>query len=419
MHARVVVFTALMASGHILAPARLDAKESSGTPAARASFTKGDAAAKAGQLADAIAAFRKAIELDPDFVEAHQRFIETTQRDEAPSSRTPQVVRLKRLYEGWAKQHPTRAVYKWALGFLEHEPKKADVFFSEALKIDPAFARAHFSLARNADLRGDWAAERRHLNAAVENNPDNPQYLMRYAQAHKRSDPPRFRELAQRVVEKFPDTPSAAEALYRLAAESSNPERRAYLERVRASYPPDKFPYGWSALSMLYGELLEPSEALALSKQMVTWLPTNKTWAGRVAHHEAMARAQTLVREGKFAEALDVIQKTSRPSGAHGTTWVLMKAEAAAGSGQVEQAYATLVESVAATPDGRLQDALAKYATDLRKTPQQVNADVWRIRDAAAVPAPPFQLTNARDGKPVQLSDYRGCVVLLAFWFPG
>ena len=73
---------------------------------------------------------------------------------------------------------------------------KGDVFFREALRIDPTFARAHFLLARNADLSGDWAAQRAHLKAAVESNPANPQYLVRYAQAHKDSEPARFKELA-------------------------------------------------------------------------------------------------------------------------------------------------------------------------------------------------------------------------------
>jgi len=81
--------------------------------------------------------------------------------------------------------------------------------------------------------------------------------------------------------------------------------------------------------------------------------------------------------------------------------------------------YTTLVESVAAAPDDRVQAALEKYGTALQKTRQEIDADIWRIRDATATPATPFQLTNAGTGKPVQLSDYRGRVVLLAFWFPG
>jgi tetratricopeptide (TPR) repeat protein len=196
----------LLVSAGLLTPSAFAPKESNGTPAARAFFDEADAAAKAGKYADAAAAFRKAIEADPDFVDAHQRFIENTRRDQN-AAKSPS---LADLYTQWAKQDPSRAAYQWALGFLEQVPAKADVFFNAALKLDPAFARAHFSLAKNADLRGDWQAQRRHLAAAVENNPDEPNYLVRYATAHRDSDPARFRELASSVVQKFPEAPAAA-----------------------------------------------------------------------------------------------------------------------------------------------------------------------------------------------------------------
>jgi tetratricopeptide (TPR) repeat protein len=239
------VIVLLLIPGSLPGPAASAPKESTGTPAARAFFTEGEAASKAARHGDAAAAFRKAIEADPDFVEAHQRFIESRRRDQA-ASKTPS---LSELYAQWAKQDPSRAAYQWALGFLEPEPAKADVFFNLALKLDPAFARAHFSLARNADLRGDWQAQRRHLAAAVENNPDEPQYLVKYALAHRDSDPARFRQLASSVAEKFPESPSAAEALYQLANASSTPERRTYFERLRTSYPAQMFSYSSRAMS--------------------------------------------------------------------------------------------------------------------------------------------------------------------------
>ena len=149
---------AIVAAGLACSPAV--AQESNGTPAARAAFAEGETAARAGKLPDAAAAFRKAIDADPDFVDAHQRYIEITQRQEMPQSRTPTVPRLQQLYERWAREQPARAVYQWALGFLSPEADTADVFFTKAIAIDPAFARAYFLLARNADLRGDWAAQR-------------------------------------------------------------------------------------------------------------------------------------------------------------------------------------------------------------------------------------------------------------------
>ena len=391
MHfARQAVLLLALSSAGPMVPAGLEAKESNGTPAARALFAEGDAASKAAKHAEAAAAFRKAIDADPDFVEAHQRFIESSRRDQAARASLPE------LYAAWAKRDPSRAAYQWALGFLEQEPAKADVFFNAALKLDPAFSRAHFSLARNADLRGDWQAQRRHLAAAVENNPDGPQYLVKFAQAHRDSDPQRFRELASSVVEKFPQSPSAAEALYNLASASSGPERRNY-----------------------YDELAAPAEALSLARDMVKWFPASKTWAQRVAHQEAMVRVESLIADGKFADALETIGKSQKPSGSHATTWVLMKAKAAAGAGQTSQAYSALVESVATTPQDRLTAALNEHGSALNKTRAEIDADVWKARDAKATAAAAFELAGTKDGKPVRLSDYKGRVILLAFWFPG
>jgi tetratricopeptide (TPR) repeat protein len=95
------------------------------------------------------------------------------------------------------------------------------VFFRKAVALDPKFARAYFLLAKNADQRGNWTAQRQYLRAAVDSNPDEPKYLLQYGYAQKKSDPSRFRETALQVVDKFPTSQSAAQALYYLAGDAS------------------------------------------------------------------------------------------------------------------------------------------------------------------------------------------------------
>src|SRR5712671_4436965 len=338
------------------------ARESSGTPAARSAFDKGEAAARAGKLDEAVAAFRKAIAADPDFVDAHERLIDVTQRQQLQDAQSARLPRLKQQYEQWARQHPTGAVYQVALGLLTKDSDQADAYYNKAVAVDPSSASAHFLLARNADMRGDWDAQRKHLKAAVENNPNEPRYLLRYALAHLQSDPDRFRELALQVVARFTTSPSAAEALYNVADASSNLERRGYLDRLRASYPVDRFSYSASAMNMLYADLTEPSDARALAQDMVRALPAAAFWRPRVAAQEAMTQAKTLIGGRQFDEALALLEKATPPSGNHGTTWTLLKAEAAAGAGNRERAYNTLVESAATSPDTRIDAALVKYA---------------------------------------------------------
>jgi Tfp pilus assembly protein PilF len=395
-----------------------EARESNGTAAAKALVERGETAARAGAAADAIAEFRKAIDADPNFVEAHQRFIELTQRQEMQSGEAAAPSRLQQQYERWAREHPKSAVYQWALGLLAADPGQGDVFLEKALALDPAYARAHFQLAKNADQRGDTRSQLQHLKAAVDSNPDEPRYLVRFAHAQRKSDPVRFRELASQVVARFPASPFAAEALNYLAAESSGSERRGYFDRLRAGYPVDRFSFSASAMNELYAELTTPADALALAREMAKALPANKTWPPRVALQDAMARAQTLIASRQFTEALAQLEKTDRPSGNHGATWTLLKAEAAAGAGNSEQAYTALVESTAGSPDTRVDAALATTPAVLGKSPRDIAADIWKLRDARAVPAAPFAFTSLRDGKPVQLADFRGKVVLVAFWYP-
>src|SRR5439155_8444749 len=136
--------------------------------------------------------------------------------------------------------------------------------------------------------------------------------------------------------------------------------------------------YGSTAMYDFYDEAATPAEALSIAQQMAKVFPSSTTWQRRVALQQAMAQAVALVAERRFADALDVLGRTDRPSGSHGATWALLKAGAAAGAGQVDQAYAWLSESAAAAPDPRVQSALREYGTALGKTVREVDADVWK-----------------------------------------
>ena len=59
------------------------------------------------------------------------------------------------------------------------------------------------------------------------------------------------------------------------------------------------------------------------------------------------------------------------------------------------------------------------WAGDSPNRRGDVDADLWRVRDTKATIPAPFELASSRGGAAVKLADYRGKLVLLAFWFPG
>ena len=96
----------------------------------------------------------------------------------------------------------------------------------------------------------------------------------------------------------------------------------------------------------------------------------------------------------------------------------LARAAALEAAGDAKGAYDSLAQVVSKTPSDALLAALAESGRALNKTPVAIETDLRQLRDAAAKPAPAFTLPDYPDRKDVSLSDYRGRVVLINFWYP-
>lgn len=407
--------------------------QSSGTPEARRFLAEGDAASKGQERAKAIEAYRKAIDADPYFLDAHSKYMasqRSTALDPATGKRNEDttkavVAELKQFYAGLAVAQPANAVFQWALGQLDGmDYAAAERHYRRALDIDPGFAQPYQELALIADFRGDNAQEVEYRKKATELNPENPDYAFYYASATKALDRARYRTLSLQVAERFPAHERGAQALYWLAFETPDRDGKiAMLERLRRDFPPDTFSWSSSGMSLLADAYTDSDldKALALAEAMAhvgASKTAQKEWQQRADFLRSAVDGRALIGKGQASEALARLEAAPALRYANTTVIELLKAEARDTSGDSTKAYEGLVAVVAKEPSDQLNAALKHYAAKLRKTPADVSADLWKVRDAQAKPAPAFTLPDYPDGKPVSLEDYKGKVVLINFWYP-
>jgi thiol-disulfide isomerase/thioredoxin len=432
--ARHLIVAAVLSLAAALPQAPL--AESPGTPQARAAFDAGRAADRGGDPVKAAALFRKAIDLDPRFVEAHDEFISTTQMaayaydpvkrsgDDAAEKRA--TAELETVYGGWAKAHPDLAVYEWALSKLAGKDwNAAERHLTRAIAISPAFARPYQDLALIAELRGDNAGRMGYLKKAADLNPTDASYFFSYAYATKAVDPARSFELLQEVATRFPTSDRGAQALYWAAYETPGvPAKLAIYERLKTAFPPEKFAWSESGMSDLFEVLSAgaPDQASALAADMlnrITASSEKKSWTELAAYAAALSESAALRAKGDGKAAVARLESVKPlPSYRDQAPLAMARAAALQSAGDGPAAYAVLAAVAAKTPSDELLAALTEIGRASGKAPKAIDADLWQLRDAAAKPAAAFSLPDYPDRKNVSLADYRGKVVLLNFWYP-
>src|SRR6185436_2884353 len=428
---------ALLAALSLSLPAAQAPAATGGTAEARAAYDAGIAAIRAGDNARAATQFRKAIDIDPQFVDAHDEFINATEMaayaydpatphsgNEAAQKQAAKD--LQALYAGWAKTHPDHAVYEWALSRLAGKDwDTAERHLQRAIEISPSFARPYEDLALIAELRGDNARRMDLLKKAADLNPTDPSYFFYYASAMKTTDPEASRRLLQEVATRFPQTERGAQGLYWAAYETPAIDAKiAIYERLKKEFPPEKFSWSESGMSDLFDVLIgtDAKAAAALASEMlgrVTAKSEQKSWTDLAAYAAAMRESAALRAAGDPKAAVQRLEGVKPPRSYMDQAPVaLARAAALEAAGDPAAAYNGLAEIAAKAPTDALLAALTRLGNALQKSPEAVDGDLWKLREAAAKPAPAFTLPDYPDRKNVSLADYRGHVVLVNFWYP-
>jgi len=426
----------LLVSGNLLAATN----KYSGTPAAKAEFDKAKTAEESNDWVKAAAEYKKAIAIDPNYADAHEKYIWARFREalgdlskldkQSPEEEKKLAARtkkegdeVKKEYEDLVKQHPDMPIYKWALAqqYDETNPELQEKLCKEALAQDADFAPGYSCVGAVAGLGGDTATEVSAYRKLVELQPDDKEAwrLLQWSATH--GDPQQFKEITDQIVQKFPDSDTAVEALIRYAENLPQDQQIAKYEDIVAKYPPNKVKASSDAAEKIfaYYDSSDPAKAAAFAHQIQTEIPDDKDWKRHVEYADGMANAEAKLKANDGPGALAILKDVKVPTYTFNKTRLeLLKAKAQDISGKTADAYADLLKIFAATPEQDLQNALYDYGKKLGKSQSAVDNEVWKERAAASKPEIPFTLDSFIDGKKVSLADFKGKVVLLDFWYP-
>lgn len=381
---------------------------------------------------------QKAITIDPDYYAAHDEYLHIYGIAAAPDvlSDDPKKAEaakpaldkaekeIQDQYLKLAAEHPDKAVYQWALGiaFDYTDPDRAVAYYKQALKLDPHCGPAYDMLGIAAEEHGDLELSQEYARKAYEAWPDDEDFWRHYVGAYTAVPTPENIARAEQIVldgaDKFPEE-AAGMLSYTAGRTTDEAQARQMYELLRQRFPKDAKGYAMIPLFALYLKS-DRDKALQLADAMVQADPKGKQWPELKAYAQALIDADALMAKGdneKALSTLDAVKLSARASVSH--QWLdLERAKVFAAEGKTANAYAALLKVYVATPSDEVHRALDEYGTKLGKSSQQLATEVDAERTAAAKPGIPFTLTDYATGKPVSLSDYKGRVVLVNFFYP-
>jgi peroxiredoxin len=365
------------------------------------------------------------VEKNPDDLSAHEAYIKATGFTKWNAPANPELVKQ---YEEWMKKYPHSAIIPYELGhaFARKESPKAKPYLLKAVAIDPKFDKAYFDLWIDAERWGDFKGGAEYLKKAKEVAPDNPDYAFYYASSFDNADKEKYKQLSLEVAKRFPQSERGAQALYWLGARFIDPsERIGFYEQLRNSFPPNTFRWSSSGMSDYFDLLLKlhPERGVTLAESMVKMMAEKddkEEWQKQLAVAKNVVQAKLFLSRKRPEDAVKILEKTKvkRWSGAKNAL-LLLKAKALDASGKTSAAYDILKASFANSPEKEIQEGLNTYGKKLGKNGNQIENDVWYVRDTASKQATPFSLKQYFTTGNMSLSDLKGKVVLLTYWFPG
>lgn len=402
--------------------------------ASRRPETQGKARSAGNTLPSLIAA----VDAAPNSVKANKALLEFESDEQTYDEKTGAVsAQSKRIssiiqkqYFELQRQYPQSAEIQWAIGmhFNRQEDPRATQHLLRYLKLDSNNAKAHAlahaevysMLASLANFRADKKSVQRYAHAASMLEPKNANYAA--MDAASRDGTAALLDVARR----FPGTMAASTAFLEASLRmSTDAERvRLYMRALAELLPyPNRSGYFAAQLYDFYLQR-DPARSLKLAQQQLT-VPDNLQngwdWPRRKRLAKAYLEAMNLVKVGHAEKAvglLDELKERARLS-PNAAMLVRFSAQVLAAAGKQDEAYRELLQQQASAPDDETHSSLLRAGVLLHKSQEKVEADLKAARYANAKVAPSFDLKQYGADHSISLSQLRGKVVFLTFWYPG
>lgn len=329
----------------------------------------------------------------------------------------PQLVEQ---YRTWVKEYPKKLVIPLSVGtaFFGAEMSQAKEFLLKAAEIDPKNARIWSMLSGDAFTRGEYEQSRIYLEKAADAEPSNVAYATSRLTSYQDGDPVIYKQKVLEFVKRFPQDDHAAATLYWLAQGAGNRDEQIKdFEMLRELFPPQKFSWSASGMERLADIYMQsdPEKALALINEM----GGDKDWLLRKQMAEALIQVGKLEQNQDYKNAVIKLDALKLPRYNHMRDFMaLKKAGLLDKAGDTNTAYNSLAATYAKEPTDAFYNSISAYGKKMGKDNGQISKDIETIRTANAVPAAPFDLGLYISNGKLKLSDLKGKVVLLTFWFP-
>jgi thiol-disulfide isomerase/thioredoxin len=264
---------------------------------------------------------------------------------------------------------------------------------------------------------------------AIDSGRLDPMRMLAYGRALKATDGDRYASVLRDLIARFPSSPAAMHALAGLAEDAaSTAEKRSLLERIQTDFaslarhqrsdltvanrrqPAAVYNRVMRDLFGIYLMNGDEAKATALADQMAAANPDDDAWAATRYIQAGIAKAKEY--------GPDVILSDPRVIDQARAQLLLWQARRATYQRVLTtKAYDAIVRMAAEAPADVWNAEARALGAKLQKTDRQVDEDIWRVQTSDLDPFTPFDLSTY-DSRTLKLSELRGKVVLVSFWFP-